>query len=155
MPTTPDDPQTPSAEGGPLSLPDEWVGMPPARPESARRMPDAVPAAGTWPAASAPLASATQNSRALIGVILGGLAAAGAAAAWVGLGFVPLLGVIGLGIGGIVLSAMALTSVRRGLATNRGLAVTGLVLSILGIVGVVALYAYVIALVGALVGGTA
>lgn len=159
MPTTPDEPRLPAtgelsppAQGGPLSLPDEWVGMPARPPATGAAGPGPhAGAADLAPWVAAAPASGSQNSRAVIGVVLGGLAAVGVIAAWSGLGFVPLLGVVGLGIAGIVLSSMALVSARRGLATNRGLAVTGLVLSIVGVLGVVALYAYVIMLVAAVV----
>lgn len=173
MPTTPDEPRLPATgepapptQGGPLWLPGEWVDMPEERPVAGVAQPGPAPHAApqdptSWDPApvsprgptpwATPAASGSQNSRAVIGAVLGGLAAVGVIAAWSGMGFVPLLGVVGLGIAGIVLSSTALVSARRGLATNRGLAVTGLVLSIVGVLGVVALYAYVIMLVAAVV----
>lgn len=138
--TTPHEPQQP--EGGPLSLPNEWVGMPP-RTDSAPST--AIPSAPAYePAPVPPARSGAQNSRAVIAAILGGVSALGSVMVWTGLGQVILLGVVGAGIAGVVMASMALASVRRGLATNRGLAITGLVLSLLGIAGVVLLYVVVI-----------
>ena len=129
--TSSDTPESdPAVPGGPLSLPDEWVGVHPPGPP-------AKPAVTDPP-------SGVQNSRATIAAVLGGASALGSFALWTGVGPVVMLGVVGAGIAGIVMAVLALSSARRGLATNRRLAVVALVLSILGILGVVALYAVVI-----------
>ena len=52
------------------------------------------------------------------------------------LGLIPFVGVIGLVA--VVLGVVALSRVRRGLATNRGVSITGIVLGALGVLAAVA-----------------
>lgn len=56
------------------------------------------------------------------------------------LAFIPVIGVLGalLGIVGVILGAMARGKVKRGQATNGGMALTGIILSILAILVTIA-----------------
>ncbi|WP_297083047.1 DUF4190 domain-containing protein [uncultured Demequina sp.] len=81
-----------------------------------------------------------QNSRAVIGMVLSGLALAGVLIWFVGVS-TPLLITVALAIGGIVMGAMGRASARRGVATNRGLALAAIIVGCLAILATVAVYA--------------
>ena len=95
--------------------------------------------------------STEHNSRAVIGAALSGLGLGGVLVWFLGLS-TPLLAVVALGIGGIVMGVRGWASARNGLATNGGLGVAAVVMGLLAVLGVVAVYALVLAAIGRMLG---
>ncbi|WP_144016002.1 hypothetical protein [Demequina sp. NBRC 110052] len=114
-----------------------WAGVPQSAPGSIG------PGAGT---------STAHNGRNTLAMVLSAVAAVGVAAWFLGVS-VPLLLIVGLGIAGFSLGIAGYLSGRRGFATNGGLGAGAAALGAVAVLGVVAIYAIVLAAIGQILGG--
>ena len=150
------DPQAGAADDGPIVPPAEWSGGTARQHDLAQPPQDDIHrlggATGIPGVTGVSIDRATQhNGRAIVGVVLSGIAVATLLVWFTGFS-VPFIITIVAAIAGIVYGTRGLQAARRGQASNRGLAITAIVLGAVALLGVVAIFALVIIAVSQLAG---